>query len=360
MIDYRHLGVICDKTMSIDKNVKLACNKIRNTFLSLVNSGIHQDGLNPLRSKRIYNSVVLPKALYGCELWSNLNKNHIMSLERAHRFCIKFMQSIPKFTSTDASLAMIRMYPIEAEIDYKKLIFLGQLCHLPGGFRAKEIFTHRLIHFNESPVKKLFFLPDIFRIFNKYSIVQVLNEYIQTGSFPNKIAWKKVVREKIDTLYRDEMLTRISSSESLPRISKVHVGIPFHPHAFWFFCREYPRYKKYAHLAVRLIGLMFCGRWLSLCHKCCENSISLVEHILLFCPSNHNFRNVLWQKLIARFGFAFYITFITLSATEQVNSMLSGFGTLLDHERDKVDSVKIFLSTLKLISLDNHENKITL
>ena len=127
-----------------------------------------------------------------------------------------------------------------------------------------------------------------------------------------------------------------------------------------FFCREYPRYKKYAHLAVSLIGLMFCGRWLSLCHKCGENSISLVEHILLFCPSNHNFRNVLWQKLIARFGSAFYITFISLSATEQVNSMLSGFGTLLDHARDKVDSVKIFLSTLKLISLDNHENKITL
>ena len=33
---------------------------------------------------------------------------------------------------------------------------------------------------------------------------------------------------------------------------------------------------------------------------------------------------------------------------------------MLDHERDKVDSVKIFLSKLKLISIDNHENKITL
>ena len=77
--------------MSIGKNVKDACNKIRNTFLSLVNCGIYQDGLNPLTSKRIYNSVVLPKALYGCELWSNLHPNHIMSLERAHRFCIKFI-----------------------------------------------------------------------------------------------------------------------------------------------------------------------------------------------------------------------------------------------------------------------------
>ena len=252
------------------------------------------------------------------------------------------------------------MYPIEAEIDYRKLIFLGQLCHLPGGFRAKEIFIHRLIHINESPVKKLGFVPDIFRILNKYSIVQVLNEYIRTGSFPNKISWKKVVREKINALYIDEMRTRISSSESLPRIYKVHIGIPLHPHAFWVFCREYPRYKKYAHLAVRLIGLMFCGRWLSLCHKSGENSISLVEHILLFCPSNHNFRNVLWQKLIARFGFVFYISFISLPSSEQVNSLLSGFGTMLDKERDKVDSMKIFLSSLKFISLDNHENKITL
>ena len=105
---------------------------------------------------------------------------------------------------------------------------------------------------------------------------------------------------------------------------------------------------------------MFCGRWLSLCHKCGENSISLVEHMLLFCPSNHNFRNALWQKLNARFGFAFYISFISLPSSEQVNSLLSGFGTMLDKERDKVDSMKIFLSSLKFISLDNHENKITL
>ena len=73
-----------------------------------------------------------------------------MSLERAYRFCMKFMQSLPKYTSTDVSLAYIGMYPIEAEIDNKKLnIFLGQLCRFPGGFRAKEIFTHRLIHFSE-------------------------------------------------------------------------------------------------------------------------------------------------------------------------------------------------------------------
>ena len=59
--------MICDKYMSIGENVKLACNKLKGTFLSLENCGIYEDGLNPLL-RQIYNSVLLPKALYGCEL----------------------------------------------------------------------------------------------------------------------------------------------------------------------------------------------------------------------------------------------------------------------------------------------------
>ena len=121
--EYKHLGVICDKYMSFDENVKLACNKLRGTFLSLVNCGIYEDGLNPLTSRRIYNSVVLPKALYGYELWSNMQSSHIVSLERAHRFCIKFMQFLPKFTSTDVALALLGASPLESEIDYSNSYF---------------------------------------------------------------------------------------------------------------------------------------------------------------------------------------------------------------------------------------------
>ena len=56
------------------------------------------------------------------------------------------------------------------------------------------------------------------------------------------------------------MLMKITASESVSRIFKIHTKIPFHPYVFWLFCRECPRYKKYVHLAIRLIGLMFCGK----------------------------------------------------------------------------------------------------
>ena len=67
-----------------------------------------------------------------------------------------------------------------------------------------------------------FFIGYIHRILNKYSIVHILNEYMQTGCFPNKFSWKTLVREKINALYRNEMLMRITASESVSGIFNGH------------------------------------------------------------------------------------------------------------------------------------------
>ena len=66
--------------------------------------------MNPFTARRIYNVMVLPKALYGRELWSNLHSTHLVSLERAHRFCMKFMHFLPKSTSTDSSIGVLIEY----------------------------------------------------------------------------------------------------------------------------------------------------------------------------------------------------------------------------------------------------------
>lgn len=122
---YKHLGILCDKYMTFDNIVAEACRKIKGTFWSIINCGLHDDGLNPITSRQIYNSVVLPKALYGSELWSRLLPNDILSLERAHRFCIKFMQWLPCGTSTDVALTLLGSNSIEVEIDRRKLVFFS-------------------------------------------------------------------------------------------------------------------------------------------------------------------------------------------------------------------------------------------
>ena len=78
-----------------------------------------------------------------------------MLLERAH----------PKSTSTDVALSLFGSDSIEVEIDYRKLVFLGQLSRLSGDHGVKQVFMHRLLHYNESPAKKLGFFPDIFIVY---------------------------------------------------------------------------------------------------------------------------------------------------------------------------------------------------
>ena len=46
--NYTHLDVNCNKYMCIADSVREASTKLRGTFLSLVNSGLHPHGLNPL------------------------------------------------------------------------------------------------------------------------------------------------------------------------------------------------------------------------------------------------------------------------------------------------------------------------
>ena len=155
-------------------------------------------------SLHIYNSVVLPKALYGCELWCNLTSNHCLSLERAHRLCLKFMQYLPRNTKTEVALTLLGSNSIEMEVDRHKLIFLEQLCNLPSHLRVKELFIHRLINYFENPRRQLGFIPDIYRILEKYSLSYVLQGFLENGIFVSKYAWKRLLKEKMFSLDREE------------------------------------------------------------------------------------------------------------------------------------------------------------
>ena len=51
-------------------NIEKCCNKLR---LTIVLSGLFEGGIHPVFTKKIYKTVVLTKAVYGCELWDDLS-----------------------------------------------------------------------------------------------------------------------------------------------------------------------------------------------------------------------------------------------------------------------------------------------
>ena len=60
-INYKHVVVNSNKYLKIDINIKEATDKLKGTFMGMVNCGlIHSDSLHPLSFKKIYDTVVLP------------------------------------------------------------------------------------------------------------------------------------------------------------------------------------------------------------------------------------------------------------------------------------------------------------
>ncbi len=106
---YTHLGIICNKYMNLYINASEASNTVRGTFLGLIHSGINKHGFHPLTSKRIYECVVLPSDVSCGTSWL---PSDVDILKRAHRFCVKLMQDIPRLTKTDIALNTIGCLPI--------------------------------------------------------------------------------------------------------------------------------------------------------------------------------------------------------------------------------------------------------
>ena len=211
---YTHLGITCDKYVSTQHLIQEACRRLRGTFLSICNSGIHPENLNPLTSRTIYKYVVIPKALYGGEMWSNLSNTDIAKSERAQRFCLKYMQRFSPNTSNQFTHIIINMGTIESIIEYRKL----QLCRWPSQYLAKNNFHDRLMRYINNDRQCLGIIPDIYRLIRKYNLQYILDCYIKERIFPSKLRWKIILTSNIfrpDKRVRLEFLTNVFPNYSI-------------------------------------------------------------------------------------------------------------------------------------------------
>ena len=141
--------------------------------------------VNPIIVRTVYETMVLPKALYGCELWNTYSKQDINNLEKAHRFCVKHMQQFVKSTSTYFSLSCINLVTLETFIDFKKLQLLGQLCRLPCRHLSKSVFVHRLVSFMNGDKQCVGFIPDIYKLLDTYQLVGYILTFLKDALFPS-------------------------------------------------------------------------------------------------------------------------------------------------------------------------------
>ncbi|MES9881493.1 MAG: reverse transcriptase family protein [Sedimenticola sp.] len=321
--EYLHLGIVCDKYLSDTENVKQCNTKLRGTFLSLSNSGLGSNDLHPLTSKKLYNTVVLTKAVYGCEMWNSLSSQQVSVIERGHRFCVKVMQNIPLGTRTDIALSVIGQNPLQSEIDRRKLMFFGQLCLLPTECVANQVFINRLIHCDYNPARKRGFFPDIYRLLRKYSLLNYLHTFINDGVFVSKFTWKRVVSNVINTYEETEWKDRMSADETLCTYKDIHTQLK--PCDIWEFSKRNPKYSKQCKTTMYVLCKLYDYRRDVRCLKCGMLVQSISEHIIIECAKTEQCRLDFWRIIYVNFGITLYTRFISLSVTDQIQAMFSGY-----------------------------------
>lgn len=301
---YVHLGITSSSDLSSRKNIDEACTKLRGSLLG-INGGLSLKALNPLSSRTMYSSVVIPKALYGCELWSMISATDIEHLERSHRFCAKYIQSLPSHVSTDIVLCSLDMPCIECIIDQRKLLFLGQLCRLSNLYLAKQVFNNRLVRFINYDNQYNGFVPDIYRILQKYNLCYVLLSYIDSGLFPSKSIWKAMIRQHViqpDKTARYGLLAN--------RMNSLVVGNMFHsslPNKLWILSRIQSKTLTLCKKLFNVISLFYSSKYIRCCERCSFLTDDIIIHRLCYCPTNNSMRNVINENIIYTKGLAFYL-----------------------------------------------------
>ena len=230
---HKHLGVVQNQSLRQPGDISAILRTLRGTFLSLTTCTcrLHPNWSNSISAMKLYTSVVLPKALYSCELWNNINSKAMSDLEIAHRFCIKF----PKLTRTDVALGLIGISSLEAYIDMQKQNFLGKLCRADSTFIVKYLFIYRLHQYRLRcrGLQQKGFIADLDRITRKYSLETYINDFITYGTFPSKREWKTCCKVAIWTYEESAWRRRLAENNEFSRFRTIQTELK--PAALWSF-----------------------------------------------------------------------------------------------------------------------------
>ena len=115
----------------------------------------------------------------------------------SHRFCLKYIQSLPKRASTLIVETMANVFRIDAYIEKRQLLLFGRPCRLNCSKLAKNIFIERLYqHINEGnnstgPVA------DMCEVLRKYGLFNYVVRFTAGNEFSGKSIWNKIVGKSV-------------------------------------------------------------------------------------------------------------------------------------------------------------------
>ncbi|KAI8491765.1 hypothetical protein Bbelb_305700 [Branchiostoma belcheri] len=239
-----HVGVQHEFRLQSACAIDAACKKGRGKISAILATGLEGRMLNPVTAKKLYNTLVIPSMLHGCELWYP-TASEMEKLERVHKMGAKRLQGMHFQTETNASLASLGMMPLRATIDKHKLLMFGRLARLHHTCLAKKIFLYRMYSFllRKDEQTTQGFIRDCFEIAEQHGLRDYLDQYWSTLAFPSKDQWKDTVKRAISESEERRWREKINEHTCCPRLYKTH-ETNRRPHMLWYIAKKNPTHRE--------------------------------------------------------------------------------------------------------------------
>ncbi len=134
------LGVWWQHNLSASRAVQENISKARRAFFALGSLGAFQGDLNPLSSRSIFETSVIPILLYGCETWL-LDSSSSSKLEKFQSEIGRRILHLPKNHSGKVVRLGLHWPSMSTRILIRKLTFLAKLLTTPNDSISKRIFS---------------------------------------------------------------------------------------------------------------------------------------------------------------------------------------------------------------------------
>jgi hypothetical protein len=153
--------------------------------VELASVGCRSGGINPATASKLWKRVVLPKMLYGSELWQ-LDRGKCLMLEKCQNIFVRVTEGLLPGTSGSAARGLLGLWSIEGEIEKTKLSFLGRLINSSHDLAQRKLLMVRIIRWKYRKKNSTGFVADVMRIVRKHNLWSYIKLFWRMVLFQQK------------------------------------------------------------------------------------------------------------------------------------------------------------------------------
>jgi len=320
-----YAGTLIDCSLRTLDRTEKACSKLKQNLHSLFSIGVKRDGMNPITNSIIWKRVVLPTALYACEIWGQISNHEREILEQTQRYFVRYILGFDKTSPTDSSISVFGLWTLEGLVDKFKLLFYGRLCRAKHWTIHKQLFRFRLSQILIGELNNRSITYDIVKTLVRYDMLSFLENYITDSYIPDKRLWSRIVSQSVEINEENKWKLSVQCRPELHRFYCIHNCLT--EHRLLRLAAVNPILTKQLLIMVKL-GAMAIKE--GQCTLCDNYTVDIVKHLFTHCSELLNLRNKLYYAIVDILSVSDSVKFFDQDEDDVLIAILGGSNDFID------------------------------